>query len=117
MTEAAGIYNEAESAAAYVLHLVRDKGLRYRDIRLIYNDLENRGDIIERVFEEYGIELFSDVKRDIMDSPIIKYITSLLDVVIENTGQKRCSPYSNRDLAICQAKSCQTLRITLLNTR
>ena len=83
MTEAAGIYNEAESAAAYVLHLVRDKGLRYRDIRLIYNDLENRGDIIERVFEEYGIELFSDVKRDIMDSPIIKYITSLLDVVIE----------------------------------
>lgn len=83
MTEAAGIYNEAESAAAYVLHLVRDKGLRYRDIRLIYNDLENRGDIIERVFEEYGIELFSDMKRDIMDSPIIKYITSLLDVVIE----------------------------------
>lgn len=83
LTEAAGIYNEAESAAAYVLHLVRDKGLRYKDIRLIYNDLENRESIIERVFEEYGIELFSDVKRDIMSSPIVKYITSLLDVVIE----------------------------------
>ena len=83
LTEAAGIYNEAESAAAYVLHLVRDKGLRYRDIRLIYNDLENRGPIIERVFDEYGIPLFSDTKRDIMSSPVIKYITSLLDVVIE----------------------------------
>lgn len=79
------------AAAAYVLHLVRDKGLRYRDIRLIYNDLENRGDIIERVFEEYGIELFSDVKRDIMDSPIIKYITSLLDVVIEKIQDRNAA--------------------------
>lgn len=43
LVEAAGIYNEAESAAAYVLSLVRDKGLRYRDIRLVCNDMENAG--------------------------------------------------------------------------
>ena len=35
LVEAAGIYNEIESAASYVLHLVRDKGLRYKDIRLV----------------------------------------------------------------------------------
>ncbi len=84
LTEAAGIYNEAESAAAYVLHLVRDKGLRYRDIRLVCNDLEGRGAIIQKVFEEYGIELFSDTKRDIMANPVVKHILSLIDVVIEN---------------------------------
>ena len=83
LTEAAGIYNEAESAAAYVLHLVRDLGLRYRDIRLVCNDQESRGPVIERIFEEYGIPVFSDRKRDILSSPIVQYITSLLDVVIE----------------------------------
>ena len=84
LTEAAGIYNEAESAASYVLHLVRDKGLRYKDIRLVCNDLESRGAIIQKVFEEYGIELFSDTKRDIMANPIVKYVISLIDAVIEN---------------------------------
>lgn len=83
LVEAANLYSEAESAAAYVLHLVRDKGLRYRDIRLVCNDMEHREGIIERVFEEYGIQVFSDTKRDIMSNPIVSYITSLLDVVIE----------------------------------
>ncbi len=83
LVEAANLYNEAESAAVYVLHLVRDKGLRYRDIRLICNDTGQREAIIERVFEEYGIEVFSDTKRDILSNPIVQYVTSLLDVVIE----------------------------------
>lgn len=82
MVEAAGIYNEAESAAAYVLSLVRDKGLRYRDIRLVCNDMEKRRAIIERVFEEYGIEVYSDIKRDITDSPVIRHILALLDTCV-----------------------------------
>ena len=86
LVEAAGIYNEIESAAAYVLQLVRDKGLRYKDIRLVCNDIEGRGAIIERVFEEYGIKVFSDTKRGILENPIAQYITSLIDVVIEKYG-------------------------------
>lgn len=83
LVEAASIYNEIESAAAYVLHLVRDKGLRYKDIRLVCNDMESRGTAIQRVFEEYGIEVFSDIKRDILTNPVVQYITSLIDIVIE----------------------------------
>ncbi len=83
LVEAAGIYNEAESAASYVLHLVRDCGLAYKDIRLVCNDMENRRAVIERVFDEYGIEVFSDTKRDILSNPIVQYVTSLIDVVIE----------------------------------
>ena len=83
LVEAASTYNEVESAAAYVLHLVRDKGLRYKDIRLVCNDMDQRGAMIERTFEEYGIEVFSDTKRDIMANPIVQYVTSLIDVVIE----------------------------------
>lgn len=83
LVEAAGIYNEAESAASYVLNLVRDKNLRYKDIKVICNDMEGRGEVLARVFNEYGIEVFTDTKKNILSSVIVQMIISLLDVVVE----------------------------------
>ncbi len=83
LVAAAGLYNEAESAAAYVLQLVREKGLKYRDIRLVCNDQETRGPILERVFQEYGIPVFSDGKKDILSSPVVQYVLALLDAAVE----------------------------------
>ena len=80
---AANLYNEAESAAAYVLELVREKGLRYSDIKIICNDAEKRGSILKRVFREYGLELFSDSGKDILQNPIIRYVVALMRVVAE----------------------------------
>ncbi|MEG1163307.1 MAG: PD-(D/E)XK nuclease family protein [Anaerovoracaceae bacterium] len=80
--QAANQYNEAESAAAFVTHLTRDENYRYRDIMLVCNDQEGRGSIIERVFAEYGIEVFVDKKRDISNSPIVICIMSLISVAV-----------------------------------
>lgn len=83
LVTAANLYNEAESAAVYVLHLVRDLGYHYHEIQLICNDQEERGPILRRIFREYGIDLVSDASRDILQSPIVRYITALISVVIE----------------------------------
>ena len=83
LVAAANLYNEAESAACYVLSLVRDFGYRFSEIKVICNDQENRGAILKRVFKEYGIELISDTSRDIMQSSIVQYIMSLMDVILE----------------------------------
>lgn len=83
LVAAANLYNEAESAACYVRRLVRDYGYRFSDIKLICNDQESRGPILRRVFKEYEIELLSDAKKDIMQSPIVRYITALIDIVAE----------------------------------
>ena len=83
IVEAASMYGEAESAAAHVLHLLRDKGYRYRDIVMICNDPKTRGSILRRVFEEYGMEIFDDQKRTIASSPIAIYVVSLLETVLE----------------------------------
>ena len=82
--EAGNLYNEAENAAGYVLHLIRDKGYRLGDIRLVLNDQDVRGPIVKRVFEEYGLEIFMDQGREASDNPIIRYIMALLDAAIEN---------------------------------
>ena len=70
LVQAANMYSEAESAASYILHLIRDKGFRYRDIVVICNDQTVRGSIIGRVFEEWDLPVFDDKKRSVLSSPI-----------------------------------------------
>ncbi|MDD2215555.1 MAG: exodeoxyribonuclease V subunit gamma, partial [Eubacteriales bacterium] len=80
---AANVYGEVETAAAYITRLVREKGLRYRDIAVICNDMEGRGAIIKRIFEEYGISFFLDQKRKILHNPAVVFLLALLDVIKE----------------------------------
>lgn len=76
--EAANYYSEAETAAAYVRSLIREKNVRYRDISLICNDLETRGAIIRQVFAEYDMNMFIDKKRSLMHNPAVGYVAGLL---------------------------------------
>ena len=88
ITEAANYYNEAESAASFILHLVRDKGYRYRDIAVICNDREGLGSSLERAFDEYGIPCFLDNKRNISGSGIAAYITALIHAGVRGMKSK-----------------------------
>ena len=78
ITEAANYYNEAETAASHILHLVRDKGYRYRDIAVICNDITGLGAALSRAFDEYGIPCFLDRKRNIAASGVAAYISSIV---------------------------------------
>ena len=75
---AANPYYEAENAAAYIWHLVRDLGYRMRDIQVIANDEGSMQPIVRRVFAEYGLPLFSDSTRDITDTAAVGFIVNLL---------------------------------------
>ncbi len=74
-------YTEAETAAAKIRELVREKGMRYRDILVICNDMENRASIIKRTFEDYELPFFIDQKRTILHNPCIEYISALMDIL------------------------------------
>ncbi|MBR2546766.1 MAG: PD-(D/E)XK nuclease family protein [Eubacterium sp.] len=80
--ESANYYNEAESAAAYILHLLRDKGYRYRDIAVICNDSDSRGAALEHAFDEYGLPAFIDKKRSISGSGIAVCISAMINACI-----------------------------------
>ena len=74
-------YSEACSAAAWILHLIRDEGYRLRDISLICNNIEDQKELYQRVFKDYGIELFVDSKRDAKYHPVMTLILSLMKIV------------------------------------
>ncbi len=75
---AANPYFEAESAAAYIWHLVRDLGYRMRDIQVIANDEGAMHPVIRRVFAEYGLPVFMDSARDITDTAPVAFIVDML---------------------------------------
>lgn len=81
LAAAANCYSEAAAAAAYVTRLLREEGLRRRDILLVCNDLNSRGTIIKRVFAEYGMSVFTDEKRSVLSNPAVIYVISLLEIV------------------------------------
>jgi ATP-dependent helicase/nuclease subunit B len=78
---ASNYYTEAESAAAEIVRLVRDEGLRYRDILVICNDTDARAAVIGRVFSEYGLPVFMDGRKTLLHNPVLEYISSLMAVV------------------------------------
>lgn len=80
IVRANNIYSEAESAASFVLDLLEEKKLRYKDIVVICNETK-RAEVLKRVFQEYGIGIFTDKKRAIASSPIAVFVVSLIEAV------------------------------------
>lgn len=83
LVECANPFYEAETAAAYVYELIRDCGYKMNEIVIICND-EGRRPVIERTFEEYGINLFVDARKTITDSVAARFIVSALEFVQYN---------------------------------
>ncbi|MDR0876143.1 MAG: exodeoxyribonuclease V subunit gamma [Clostridiales Family XIII bacterium] len=78
---AADAYAEAEEAAGEILHLVREEGLRYRDILVLCNDTEHRARAIARVFDAHGIPVFLDSRREVDHNPVLEFILALPEIL------------------------------------
>lgn len=78
------MFSEVEAAAADIIRLCRDEGLRWRDIAVVTRDLAGYEKLIEIIFAEYGIPCFMDRKLDIANHPLIRLILSMLDIFNEN---------------------------------
>lgn len=88
VVSAANPYFEAETAAVYVWHLIRDLGFKMRDIQIIANDATTLHPIIKRVFDEYGLPVFMDSSRDITDTAPVAFIINLLRFVVHRQSSQ-----------------------------
>lgn len=77
-------YKETEKIAAEIISLARDKGYRWKDIKIAIGSMDVYLPNIKKIFEQYEIPYFLDVKRDIMDNPLVKYLLSLLELFDSN---------------------------------
>lgn len=89
LVHAAGVYQEAETAALYIMELVRNKGLKYRDIAVICNGMDRMAPVITRVFERYDIPVFIDVKRKIMSTTAVIFILTVMEIIVSGYESSR----------------------------
>ncbi|WP_461205953.1 helicase-exonuclease AddAB subunit AddB [Clostridium sp. DL1XJH146] len=77
-------YSEIEEVTKDILRLCRDENFRFRDIAVVSRDLNSYERIIKTTFEEYGIPVFIDKKKEIDDNPLIVIILSVIEIFIKN---------------------------------
>ena len=77
-------YSEVEKTAEKIVSLVRDKGYRWKDIKVAVGDLDLYIEDIKKIFKRFNIPYFADTNIDITNSPLVRYILSLLDIFIWN---------------------------------
>ncbi|WP_459129535.1 PD-(D/E)XK nuclease family protein [Guggenheimella bovis] len=81
--EAKDIYEEVEFVGLDILKKLRqDPSLKLSDIRIITSDLGLYGSIIKRVFEELGLFVFSDSRKPILKTRVMKSVFALLNIFI-----------------------------------
>ena len=73
--------SEVEWAAARILQLVREEGLHFRDIGVVARNFSAYSDLIESVFDRYGVPVFCSAMRDILEKPILSLVTAALESV------------------------------------
>ena len=78
---AVSIDDEINMCASEIIHLVRDKGMRYRDIALTARVLDDYREQVSLVFSHYGIPFFMDTKRSVMGHPCTELVRSIIDLV------------------------------------
>ncbi|SDJ43935.1 helicase-exonuclease AddAB subunit AddB [Salimicrobium halophilum] len=72
---------EVEGAAQEILRLVREEGYRYREIAILMREPGVYHSLIDTIFSDYGIPVFLDEKRTMLNHPLLELVRSALDVI------------------------------------
>lgn len=76
--------NEVESCASKILELVRSGAYTWQDFAVITNELDGYSLGIRRIFDEYEIPYFLDVKAQATQHPIVHLIESYLNLYVDD---------------------------------
>jgi len=89
---------ELEFVARETQRLVRDCGLRFRDITVEARDLTEYAQMLPLVFRDHNIPFFFDMKRSLSHHPLSELIRAALDVVLSNWSLDSVMRYLKTDL-------------------
>ena len=77
-------YSEIEHIAKQIIRLIKNEGMRYKDIAIITKNIDEYSSYVRAIFSKYNIPVFIDEKRDVNQNIMIQYILALLEVINKN---------------------------------
>ena len=101
---------EVEYVVRQIRKLVREEGLRYREIAVVTGDIANYGRLFEEKLTVNNIPYFIDNKKSVMDNPFVEMIRALFEIHIQNYSYESIfrylrtgmTDYSNEDIDILE---------------
>jgi ATP-dependent helicase/nuclease subunit B len=99
LVEAGNRRAEVHACARALLHLVRERGYRYRDLAVIVRDMANYHDLIEAIFEDHDIPFFIDQRRPMIHHPLVEVIRCAVRAVSDGWRHEYVVPYLRTGLA------------------
>lgn len=73
---------ELTLAARRINDLVRNNGLRYKDIAVVTGDVSTYAGYVEGIFGKYNIPYFVDTVQELLLHPFIEFIRSIPDIAV-----------------------------------
>ncbi len=73
-------YSEIERLATKIAILVRDENIRYRDIAVLTNNIDEYIGAIKAIFPKFDIPVFIDNNKELNDNILIKYVLTIFDI-------------------------------------
>ena len=99
VTSAPNARGEVRFVAEQILNLVKDKGLRFRDIGVVASDIETYQHYIKAYFDDYGIPFFLDKRKKLNQHPLIHLVCSAMQIVVGNFAASDIFAYLKSGLA------------------
>lgn len=75
---------EIHAIAREICRLVQEEGVRYRDIGIMYRQADIYDPLIETIFAQYDLPVFTNEKKPMLHHPLIEFSRSILEVVTSN---------------------------------
>ena len=73
------LQEEVACAAGKIVALAKDKGIRYREMAIVTNAMEQYENRIRSTLKQYDIPYFIDSRRDISAHPLLTFLHGLFD--------------------------------------
>ena len=96
--------SEVEWTAARIRQLVQTGTYRFRDIGVAARNYGEYRDLIEAVFPQYGVPVFSAAMSDILEKPVLALVTAALDTVAGDYRYEDLFRYLKTDLTNVSAE-------------
>ena len=87
--EVSNNYREAEAAADLILRLCRTEGRKFSDFLILARNTDAYNRIAPAIFESRGIDIFLDKRRSIISNPLVRLITTSLDIIANGYSYER----------------------------
>ncbi|HHV12025.1 MAG TPA: helicase-exonuclease AddAB subunit AddB [Clostridiales bacterium] len=107
---------EVAFVAREIKRLVREEGLRYRDIAVVTGDVKEYGRIAKRLFLQSGIPCFIDYKKDILSNPFVELLRAAVVVVSEDFSYEGVFRYLRSGMTGCTKEEIDILENYVLAT-